>query len=97
MAAATIDAALCISAAAIIGRRRRLPVLLGIAAGYHVACWSLSGVTLGGAVMKQRVVAVDGSKVTIGQAIVRLALLPLAALRMRDVHDDIAGTDVVSH
>jgi hypothetical protein len=98
MAAAAIDAALCMSVAAIIGRRwRRLPVLLGVAAGYHIACWSLSGVTLGGAVMKQRVVAVDGSKVTIGQAIVRLALLPLAALRMRDVHDEIAGTDVITH
>ena len=98
LAAAAIDAGLCISAAAIVGRgRRRLPVLLGIAAGYHVACWSLSGITVGGAVMKQRVVAVDGSKVTIGQAMVRLALLPLAALRMRDIHDDIAGTDVVTH
>jgi len=84
------------SMAAIIGRRRRLPALLGIAAGYHVACWSLSGVTLGGAVMKQRVVAVDGSKVSIGQALVRLALLPLAAVRLRDVHDDIAGTEVVT-
>ncbi|HEY1162346.1 MAG TPA: RDD family protein [Candidatus Dormibacteraeota bacterium] len=96
IAAAAIDAGLCMSMAAIIGRRRRLPALLGIAAGYHVACWSLSGVTLGGAVMKQRVVAVDGSKVSIGQALVRLALLPLAAVRMRDVHDDIAGTEVIS-
>ena len=97
IAAAAIDAGLCMSMAAIIGRRRRLPALLGIAAGYHVACWSLSGVTLGGAVMKQRVVAVDGSKVSIGQALVRLALLPLAAVRMRDVHDDIAGTEVVTY
>jgi len=97
IAAAAIDASLCISIAAIIGRRRRLPALLGIAAGYHVACWSLSGVTLGGAVMKQRVVAVDGSKVSIGQALVRLALLPLAAVRMRAVHDDIAGTEVVTY
>jgi hypothetical protein len=96
-AAAAIDAAVCISAAAIIGRgRRRLPVLLGVAAGYHVACWSISGVTVGGAVMKQRVVAVDGSNVTVGQAIVRLALLPIAAARTRDVHDEIAGTDVIT-
>jgi uncharacterized RDD family membrane protein YckC len=72
-------------------------VLLGIAAGYHVACWSLSGVTVGGAVMRQRVVAVDGSKVSIGQALVRLALLPLAAVRRCDIHDEIAGTEVVSH
>jgi hypothetical protein len=98
IAAAAIDAGLCISAAAIIGRRRaRLPVLLGIAAGYHVACWSLSGVTLGGAAMKQRVVSVDGSKLSVGQACVRLALLPLAAARMRNVHDEIAGTEVISN
>jgi len=97
-AAAAIDAGVCIAVAGIIGRgRRRLPVLVGIAAGYHVACWSLSGVTLGGAVMRQRVVAVDGSKVSVGQALVRLALLPLAAVRMRDVHDEIAGTKVISN
>ena len=97
MAAAAIDAAVCVSAAAVIGRgRRRLPVLLGVVVGYHVACWSMSGATLGGAVMRQRVVAVDGSNPTIGQAIVRLALLPLAAVRMRGVHDEIAGTDVVT-
>ena len=84
--------------AALIGRgRRRLPVLIGFAAGYHLACWTISGVTLGGAVMRQRVVSVDGSKLTIGQALVRLALLPVAAARMRNVHDEIAGTEVISH
>ena len=98
LAAAAIDATLCLSAAAIIGRRRRgLPLLLGIATGYHVACWSISGTTVGGAVMKQRVVAVDGSRLTVGQALFRLALLPLAAVRMRDAHDEIAGTEVISH
>jgi hypothetical protein len=97
IAAGAIDAVCCLSMAALIGRRRRrLPVLLGLAAGYHIACWTRSGVTLGGAVMKQRVVSVDGSKLTVGQALVRLALLPLAAVRMRDVHDEIAGTDVIS-
>jgi hypothetical protein len=98
VAAAAIDAGVCISMAAIIGRRRpRLPVLMGIAAGYHVACWSLSGATVGGAVLRQRVVAVDGSKVSVGQALVRLALLPLALARMSSVHDEIAGTEVVSN
>ncbi|HEY2597689.1 MAG TPA: RDD family protein [Candidatus Dormibacteraeota bacterium] len=98
LAAAAIDVGLCLSVASVTGRgRRRLPVLLGIAAGYHVACWTLSGVTLGGAVMKERVVSVDGSKLTVGQALVRLALLPIAAARMRDVHDEIAGTEVISH
>lgn len=97
IAAGAIDAAYCLSMAALIGRsRRRWPVLLGFAAGYHVACWTLSGVSLGGAVMKQRVVSVDASKVTTGQALVRLALLPLAVARRRDVHDEIAGTEVIS-
>ena len=96
IAAGAIDAVYCLSMAALIGRRRRLPVLLGLAAGYHIACWTLSGVTLGGAFMKQRVVSVDGSKLTVGQALARLAMLPLAAVRRRDVHDEIAGTDVIS-
>jgi hypothetical protein len=98
IAAAAIDFALCVSAAAIVGRgRRRLPMLLGIAAGYHVACWSTSGITIGGAVMKQRVAAVDGSRLTIGQALVRLVLLPLAAVRMHQIHDEIAGTEVITY
>jgi hypothetical protein len=98
IAAGAIDAAYCLSMAALIGRgRRRLPVLIGFAAGYHLACWTISGVTLGGAVMRQRVVSVDSSKLTIGQALVRLALLPVAAARMRNVHDEIAGSEVISH
>jgi hypothetical protein len=97
IAAAAIDATLCVSAAMIVGRGRgRLPMLLGIAAGYHVAGWSISGITVGGAVMRQRVVSVDGSRLTIGQALVRLGLLPLAALRMRHIHDEIAGTEVIT-
>jgi hypothetical protein len=47
--------------------------------------------------MKQRVAAVDGSRLTIGQALVRLALLPLAAVRMRQIHDEIAGTEVITY
>jgi hypothetical protein len=96
LVAATIDAGVCLTLAIATGRRRRIPTLVGIAAGYHLACWSISGRTLGGAAMNQRVVAVDGSRVSVGQAIVRLALLPLAAVRMRNVHDEIAGTDVFS-
>jgi hypothetical protein len=95
-AAGAIDVAVCTALAIAIGRRRPIPALLGIAAGYHVACWSVSGRTLGGAVMNQRVVTADGSKVTIGQAMVRLMSVPVAAVRMRNVHDEIAGTDVVS-
>lgn len=95
VAAGAIDAAVCLTLATVLGRRRRVAALIGIAAGYHVACWTTSGRTLGGALMKQRVVAVDGSPLTPGQAIVRLLALPLAAFR-RDLHDEIAGTDVVA-
>ena len=96
LAAAAIDAGFCLTMAALIGRRRRLPVLLGVVAGYHIACWSISGRTIGGAVMKQRVVSVDGSPLTPGQALVRLASLPVSAVRRRNVHDQVAGTDVVA-
>jgi hypothetical protein len=42
------------------------------------------------------VVSVDGSRVTAGQALIRLIALPLAVLRVRAVHDEIAGTEVIS-
>jgi hypothetical protein len=95
-AAAAIDAGVCIALTMVLGRRQRIPLLLGITAGYHVACWKLSGRTLGGKVMGQRVVAVDGSELTLGQAMVRLAVVPIAAARMRNVHDEIAGTTVIT-
>jgi hypothetical protein len=95
LAAAAIDAGLCIGLATAIGRRRRIPFLIGVAAGYHVACWAFGGRTVGGVVMKQRVVAVDGSEVSVGQALVRLALLPVAAVR-RNAHDEFAGTQVIA-
>jgi hypothetical protein len=96
IAAAAIDLALCAALAAVIGRRRRLPALLGIATAYHVACWSISGRTLGGTVLGLRVVAIDGSRATVGQALVRLAALPISGLRLRAMHDEAAGTDVVA-
>jgi len=95
-AAAAIDAAVCIALTMALGRRQRIPLLLGITAGYHVACWKLSGRTLGGKVMGQRVVAVDGSELTLGQAMVRLAAIPISAVRMRNTHDEIAGTAVIT-
>jgi uncharacterized RDD family membrane protein YckC len=82
--------------ALVVGRKRRLAALAGIAAGYHVACWSTSGRTVGGLLTRQRVVSVDGSRVSIGQALIRLLTLPLAALRVRAVHDELAGTEVVA-
>jgi RDD family protein len=97
LAAAAIDLGLCATLAAASGRRLRVPVLVGIAAAYHVACWSLSGRTLGGALMGQSVVAVDGSRPSVGQAVVRLAALPASAMRLRAIHDEVAGTEVVAN
>jgi uncharacterized RDD family membrane protein YckC len=71
-------------------------LLLGIAAGYHIACWSTSGQTLGGMVLQQRVVAVDGSRVSPLQAVVRLVVLPLSWVLRRPVHDEFAGTEVIA-
>ncbi len=96
LAAGAIDLAVCAGLAAVGGRKHRLTAFLGVSAGYHLACWSLSGRTIGGLVMKQRVVAVDGSRPTPGQALVRLLMLPMAAARLRGVHDEIAGTDVIA-
>jgi hypothetical protein len=95
LAAATIDAAFCVALSAVVARRRRIASLLGVTAGYHVACWTISGTTLGGALMHQRVVAGDGSNVSATQALLRLAALPFGVWR-RNIHDEIAGTDVVA-
>ena len=94
-AAAAIDIGLCAALAAVSGRRRRIAAFLGVATAYHVACWSISGRTLGGILMGQRVVAVDGSRATVGQALIRLASLALSGLRLRTIHDELASTDVV--
>jgi len=95
-AAAAIDVGLFAVVALVAGRRRRLAAIAVIAAGYHIACWSISGRTVGGMITGQRVVSIDGSRVSPGQAIVRLLALPLAALRLRAVHDEIAGTEVIA-
>ena len=90
LAAGAIDALLCLGLAR--GRPFRAVV---IGAVYHVAGWSFAGLTLGGLILGQRVVAIDGSPVTPGQALVRLALLPASLLRLRAFHDEVAGTEVV--
>lgn len=95
-AAAAIDVGLCAAVAMTVGRRRRPAIFAGIAIGYHVTCWTISGRTIGGSLLRQRVVSVDGSRLSLGQAIVRLLALPLSALRMRAVHDELAGTEVIS-
>ena len=95
--AAAVDVAFCITLASLFGRRPRPKVLLGTAAAYHVVCWSISGSTLGGLVVGQRVIAVDGSRPTVAPAVVRLLTLPMAWIRRRPIHDELAGTDVVTH
>jgi uncharacterized RDD family membrane protein YckC len=96
LTAAAVDVGLCAVVALVVRRRRRLVAFAGIAAAYHVACWSTSGRTIGGIVAGTRVVGVDGSRPSIGQSLVRLLALPWAALRMRAAHDEIAATEVVA-
>jgi len=95
VAAAAIDAAVCAGLALVFSRRHRMRAFTGIAIGYHLASWSTSGRTLGGRVMRQRVVSIDGSRLSLIQAALRLAALPLSALRRYAAHDDIAATTVV--
>jgi hypothetical protein len=92
---AAVDIAFCATLAGLVGKRPSLRMLLGIAAAYHVASWSISGRTLGGLVVGQRVVAVDGSRPSVGQSVVRLLAVPLALITKRPVHDELAGTDVI--
>jgi RDD family len=93
--AAAVDVAFCATLAGLAGSRLRLRTLLGIAAAYHIACWSISGRTLGGLVVGQRVVAADGSRPSVGQSFVRLLALPLAWIGNHPHHDELAGTDVI--
>lgn len=93
--AASVDVALCATLAGVVRRPPRLGTLLGIAAVYHVACWSTGGRTLGGMVTGQRVVALDGSRLSVAQSIVRLGAAPISWIRGKPVHDEIAGTEVV--
>jgi RDD family protein len=95
LAAAAIDTAVCAGIALVMARRRPVGAFARIAVGYHLACWTTSGQTIGGRVMHQRVVATDGSRLSLVQSALRLAALPIAALRRYPAHDDIAATTVV--
>ena len=76
--ATAIDLALCLSLGRLSLRRT-----LAITALYHVGCWAAFGQTLGARLMDIRIVSVDGSQVTPGQALARL------------LGDDFAGTAVI--
>jgi hypothetical protein len=93
--AAMVDLALCVTLTGVISQRPRFRALLGVAAAYHVACWSISGRTLGGIVMRQRVVSVDGSRLTVGQSIVRFLALPFGWAQGRPAQDEASGTTVI--
>ena len=95
LGAAGIDVAVCAGMALVFARRRRLRAFTRMAIAYHLVSWSTSGQTIGGRVMRQRVVASDGSRVSLFQAALRLAALPLAAARRYAAHDDIAATTVI--
>jgi RDD family len=95
LAAGGLDLAACAGASLLLPRRLRLRGFAGILLGYHLAAWTLSGRTLGGRVLGLRLVSVDGSPVTLPQALVRLAALPPALARFRAVHDELALTEVI--
>jgi hypothetical protein len=88
--AVAVDLVVCLALAR--DPRRLLPVL----ALYHLAGWSVGGRTVGARLFRQRLVAVDGSLPTFGQALIRLGALPIAAIRLRAAHDEAASTDVVA-
>ncbi|TMD05428.1 MAG: RDD family protein [Chloroflexi bacterium] len=90
LAAAAIDVGICLAFARLL-RRPVLPIV----AAYHVGCWSLAGRTAGGFLTRQRLTSVDGSRVSFGQATVRLLAVPVAIFRRRALHDELAGTEVV--
>ena len=45
--------------------------------------------------LRQRVVATDGSRATLAQSLLRLTLIPAAWLTRRPLHDEIASTTVI--
>lgn len=92
---AAIDVAACLSLARLMGRRR-IGGAVALAAAYHVVCWSLWGRTLGGLALRQRVIAVDGSRLTPAQSMLRFALLPLSWIARRPIHDEISESAVIS-
>jgi hypothetical protein len=93
-AAAGIDLALCAGLAMTL-RRRRLLAFATLAATYHLGFWATTGRTPGARLLGLRLVALDGSPPTPIQAVVRLLALPLGARRLRALHDDLAGTEVI--
>ena len=94
LAAGTVDVVLCAALSRLLPRRR-LAGFGGLAVAYHLAAWSLGGETLGGRALGLRVVSVDGGRVRPVQSLLRLLALPVSLARFRDVHDELALTEVI--
>jgi RDD family len=92
--AAAVDVAFCLTLARLTGNRRPRRTL-ALTAAYHIVCWSVFGRTLGGLVLRERVVALDGSRPTPTQSMLRFALIPLSWFARRPLHDEIAATRVM--
>jgi len=92
---ASVDLAMCLTLVRLTGRRR-IGRAIVFAAAYHAVCWTVWGRTLGGMVTRQRVVAVDGSPLTLTQSLLRFALLPLSWITRQPIHDEIAQSAVIS-
>ena len=86
LAAAAIDIAACAGFALVLARRKRVGGFLRIAVAYHVVSWTTTGRTLGGRVMRQRVVSLDGSRVSLMQAALRL---------LSPFREDVSATTVI--
>jgi RDD family len=95
LAAAALDLVVCGGASLLFPRGRRLMAFPIVAVGYHLAAWSLTGETLGGRLLRLRVVSIDGGPVSPAQALVRLLALPASLARFEAVHDRLALTEVV--
>jgi hypothetical protein len=91
LAAGAIDATIVLAAVRLLGRRRG--IVLGGA--YLAGSWARDGRTLGDRLLGLRVVSSDGSGLTPGQAALRLLALPASAVKLRALHDELAGTEVV--
>ena len=93
LVAGAADVCLCFAVSQLAGRRRLL-AFPAVAAVYHYLSWT-RGWSLASKLLRMELRSVDGSRVGTGQAIVRMLWLPASLLRLRALHDEAAGTEVV--
>jgi RDD family len=97
LAAAAVDLAVCAAAAQVLPRGRRVAGGILLTAIYHVGWWSLGGRTAGARLLGLQVVSLDGAKLSPGQSLLRFLAVPGAILTLRAGHDELAGTEVITH